>query len=42
MFQSAVGPKTNEPSPTRQITCRFGRASLTPAAVPTPEPRCAP
>ena len=42
MFQSAVGPKMNEPSPMRQSTWRFGRASFTPAAVPTPEPRCAP
>ena len=42
MFRSAVGPNTKEPSPTRQITCWFGRASLTPAEVPTPEPKCAP
>ena len=42
MFQSAVGPKRNEPSPIRQTTCLPGRANWTPAAVPTPEPRCAP
>ena len=42
MFQSAVVPKRNEPSPMRQITCLPGRASCTPAAVPIPEPRCAP
>ena len=36
MFQSAVGPKRKDPSPTRQMTCWRGRASFTPAATPTP------